>query len=161
MGWRARRCRKTSLDIWLTIHKKSEKGLGSEMAEKNKTPRAVYAIAGLFLMAGVSLAINLLSAAVQQIAFAAGFGTAAIISLVVFSIVGTLGGYWLGKELELPLAAASPLPAGTQPAVVSQPRALKITRLRALLSYAKLRGMGIDLNDILLIGSRLDIDTRS
>jgi hypothetical protein len=37
---------------------------------------------------------------------------------------------------------------------------VEITRLKALLSYGKLRGQGIRLSDILLIGSRLDIDTR-
>jgi hypothetical protein len=132
-----------------------------QMTGKAKTPRAVYAIVGLLLAAGADLAINLLGAAIQQVAFADQFDTAAIVFLVVISVVGTLAGYWLGKELELPLPATPPPTTGAQPAATGQPGTLKITRLRALLSYAKLRGMGIDLNDILLIGSRLDIDTRN
>jgi hypothetical protein len=35
-----------------------------------------------------------------------------------------------------------------------------MTRLRALLSYGRLRGQGIALTDIMLWGSVLDIDTR-
>jgi hypothetical protein len=38
-------------------------------------------------------------------------------------------------------------------------KAVTVTRLRALLSYGRLRGRGIRLEDILLVGSCLDIDT--
>ena len=134
---------------------------GQSLTKKAKIPRAVYAIAGLLFAAGADLAINLLGAALQQVTFADQFDTAATVFLVAISVVGTLAGYWLGRELEIPLPATPSSTTGAQPASTDPSGTLKITRLRALLSYAKLRGMGIQVKDILLIGSRLDIDTRN
>ena len=95
-----------------------------------------------------------LAAAVQQRAFADQFGASAIGWLVGLSVVGLLLGYWLGAEVPLPSSAVPRSRTTT-----GKPRPVTITLLKALLSYAKLRGRGIYLNDILLFGSRLDIET--
>ena len=75
-------------------------------------------------------------------------------------IVGLLLGLWLGAPVRLQPRenAATRRIAGLTPAAAAQP--ITMTRLRALLSYGKLRGQGIQLADIILIGSVLDIDTR-
>lgn len=119
---------------------------------------AVYAIAGLLAGAGVNIAINLLSAAIQQKYFAGQFTDQALWGLAIFAGVGLLVGLWLSGPISVPASTASPqvkpLPAGS-------PHQVTITRLKALLSYGKLRGRGVTLSDILLIGSKLDIDTRN
>jgi hypothetical protein len=118
--------------------------------------RSHYAIIGLVIGAAVDLLINLLAAALQQHAFADQFSQHSIWWLAGLAVVGLLLGYWLGAELQLP---ASTAPSTDPPATTGKRKTTTITRLRALLSYAKLRGRGIHLSDILLIGSRLDIDT--
>jgi hypothetical protein len=116
--------------------------------------RSVYAIAGLFIGADVDLLINLLAAALQQRAFADQFNRGLIWWLAGLAVLGLLAGYWLGGPARVPATDLR------QPASGGTSQTVSITRLRALLSYARLRGMGIHLSDILLIGSRLDINTR-
>jgi hypothetical protein len=117
-------------------------------------PRSLYAIAGLLIGALVDLLINLLAAALQQQAFADQFSRQSIWWLVVCIVGGLLVGYWLSGPVPV-----SP-PDSSQPVLAGSAQTVTITRLRALLSYVKLRGKGISLGDILSIGSRIDIDTR-
>lgn len=114
--------------------------------------KTIYAISGLLVGAAVNIGINLLSAAIQQRAFSF-FSDQVIWGLVVFIVLGLLIGYWLGGQLQVPTSTTSKKPTPGQPDTIT------ITRLRALLSYGKLKGKGIHLKDILLIGSRIDIET--
>jgi H+/Cl- antiporter ClcA len=114
--------------------------------------RPIYAIVGVFVVAAVDLLINLLAAAIQQRAFADQFSKQSVWWLVAVIVGGLLVGYWLGGPVRLS--------APHQPEVSGTPKTVTITRLRALLSYAKLRGRGIHLSDIFLFGSHVDIDTR-
>lgn len=118
--------------------------------------RRNYALIGLFVGASVDLVINLLAGALQQRAFGDQFSSQSVLWLVGLAVAGLLIGYWLGGAVAVP-ASAAPAHAPTSPAA---DKPVEITRLKALLSYGKLRGQGIRLSDILLVGSRLDIDTR-
>jgi len=53
---------------------------------------------------------------------------------------------------------SSTMPSPTHSTSSTKQGTITVTRLKALLSYGKLRGKGIHLSDILLFGSRLDID---
>lgn len=116
--------------------------------------RSIYAICGLFVGAVVDITIGLLATGIQQRAFPQQFSNQALWGLAGLAALGLLVGYWLGAQLQLP-AAASP----SQPVPSEKPDIVTLTRLRALLSYSKLKGKGIHLSDILLIGSRIDIET--
>jgi len=115
-----------------------------------------YALIGLFIAAGLDLVINLLAGALQQRAFGDQFTSQSIFWLACLAVAGLLIGYWLGGAVAVP-ASAAPAHAPASPAT---DKPVEITRLKALFSYGKLRGQGIRLSDILLIGSRFDIDTR-
>lgn len=117
------------------------------------SPRLIYAIGGLLVGLAVNVAGNLLAAAIQQKYFGEQFSDQSLWGLAIFAVGGSLVGLWLAGLVTLPSA-------GTGPAAPAAPERT-ITRLNALFSYAKLRGQGITLSDILLIGSKLDIDTRS
>lgn len=120
--------------------------------------RALYAFIGAFLGAMIDVAINLLASAIQQRPMGAhilqqGFGW--LIGLIVG---GLLLGLWLGARVSLqPQPSRVPQPVAPQHCG-AQP--VTMTRLRALLSYGRLRGQGIALTDIMLWGSILDIDTQ-
>jgi hypothetical protein len=116
--------------------------------------RPFFAIVGLFVLAAVDLTINLLAAALQQRAFADQFSATAMIWLGIAAVVGLLVGYWLGGPFRAPNAPPA------QPSVAGGTEGVIMTRLRALFSYTELRGRGVSLSDILLIGSRIKIDTR-
>jgi hypothetical protein len=118
--------------------------------------RPIYALAGLLVGAAVDVLINLLAAALQQQTFGDRFSQGAIWWLAGLAALGLLAGYWLAGSVPVPISA----PVPQQPASGGVVHTVSITRLRALLSYAKLRGRGINLGDILLVGSRIDIDTR-
>lgn len=115
--------------------------------------RPIYVISGLVVGAAVDLAINLLADAIQQRGFLSQFSDQALWGLAGLTLVGLLVGYWLGGSLQLP---ASSLSQSTHP---ESSETVTLTRLKALLSYSKLKGKGIHLSDILLIGSRIDIET--
>jgi hypothetical protein len=117
-------------------------------------PRSVYAIIGLFVGAIVDLLINLLAAAIGKRAFDGQSSSSAVIWLAAAAVVGLLVGYWLGGPFQVPPVA----PAQAGAAVQSD--GVMITRLRALFSYAELQGRGVSLSDILLIGSRIKINTK-
>lgn len=117
--------------------------------------RGAYALTGMFVLAVVDLAINLLAAAVQQRAFADQFSTYSILWLIGLAVVGLLLGYWLGADVKLP---GESLPVA-QTSDSHDRKMTTTTRLHALSSYVRLRGKGIHLSDIFLIGSRIDIDT--
>ncbi|MDJ0900585.1 MAG: hypothetical protein QNJ55_17420 [Xenococcus sp. MO_188.B8] len=115
--------------------------------------KIVYAIIGLFVGAAVNILLNLLSAAISQKLFSDQFSQQSIWWLVAFAIIGLLIGQWLGNKITLPVAETR------QRTIERNSRPVTMTRLMALLSYGKLRGKGIQLKDILLVGSRIDIDT--
>lgn len=118
------------------------------------TQRGGYAVVGALLAVLASIAVNLLSSGLEEEFFSDGFAIQSLWGLGLFAVVGALLGLWLSGPVTVPASAASSTqssPSGTRSRVT-------ITRLRALLSYTKLRGKGIHLSDILLIGSRIDID---
>lgn len=123
--------------------------------------RVVYGIVTAFVLVLVDLLVSLLAAAIQQQAFGDQFSSQSIFWLMGLIVIGVLAGYWLGGRVTVP----APVP--TQPATParsSPPHAadtVSITRLRALLSYGELKGRGVHLSDILLIGSVLKIDSDS
>lgn len=115
--------------------------------------RGTYALIGLFVGAIVNVLYNLIAAAIQQRAFPIQFSNQSIWWLVGLAMGGLLLGFWLGDKVTIPVSAKASHPLG-------KPQTLTISRLRALLSYGKLRGRGIHLFDILLVGSKIDVDTR-
>ncbi len=119
--------------------------------------RILYAFLGAGLGALTNITINLLSAAIQQRALDDQFTTPAIIWLIGVTLVGLILGIWLGTEITIP-PPGKPAEQPTKRSRATKP--VTMTRFMAILSYGKLRGRGIHLLDILLIGSKLDIDTR-
>jgi hypothetical protein len=118
--------------------------------------RLFSALIGAVAFLVVDLTLNLLAAAIQARSFADQFTDRSIWILIVILVGGFVVGFWLSGMVTLPAqAVAAPLPA--QP---SSARGVAISRFRAILSYGKLRGKGIKLSDILLVGAVLDIDTR-
>lgn len=122
--------------------------------QQNTTHRPVFGLSGMVIGAAVDIVLNLIAAAIQQQTLADQFAQHAIPQLVALALVGLLVGYWMGGPVHVPATVP------TQP-TKGKLAAVSITRLRAMLSYGKLRGQGITLIDILLIGSKLDIDTRT
>ena len=118
--------------------------------------RTLYAIVGAVLVIFVDLAVNLIAAAIQSRSFSQQFDSQSVYLLAVLIGAGLFLGWFFGGGVELPAQSQTVTPG--QSPTTEPPHT--ITRLRALLSYAKLRGQGISLSDILLIGSKLDIDTR-
>jgi len=120
--------------------------------------RILYALAGAFILIIVDLLVNLLAAAIQQQAFGNGFTTRSTAWLAGLAIAGALLGYWLSGKITVPASNASSKPSHMTTSSQSA-KTISITRLRALLSYSKLKGRGVHLSDILLIGSVLKIDS--
>ncbi len=112
----------------------------------------IYGIFGLFVGAAIDLTINLISAGIQNRFIHDQFSNEAMLGLAALSILGLLVGYWLGYPLKLPRSPTPPSGNSEKSETVT------ITRLRALLSYGKLKGKGIHLSDVLLFVSRIDID---
>ncbi|MEW5960074.1 MAG: hypothetical protein AB1801_20315 [Chloroflexota bacterium] len=108
----------------------------------------------MLLGLAVNVAANLLAAAIQQKYFAGQFTGQTLWGLAIFAVLGSLVGLWLGGPVRIP-----PVSAVTASLPGERARPVTITRLQALLSYARLKGKGIHLSDILLIGSRIDIDS--
>jgi hypothetical protein len=119
--------------------------------------RTIYAISGAVLGALTDLLINLLAAAMQQRAFQDQFSNQAIGWLIGLVVIGLLLGIYLGKQLEFEVAEKT---TKTPAAKRSSTKRIQMTRLRALFSYHRLRGQGIELDDILSIGSVVIIDSR-
>jgi hypothetical protein len=120
--------------------------------------RILYALAGAFILVIVDLLVNLLAAAIQQQTFGDRFSAQSTAWLAGLVVTGVVLGYWLGGKVELPAPAASQAPPQPSSSPKS-PETISITRLRALLSYSELKGRGVHLSDILLIGSVLKIDS--
>src|SRR5205823_5481104 len=110
--------------------------------------KPIYGVVGLFIGAAVDLLINLLAAGIQHRFILDQFNAEALGILAGLAVLGLLIGYWLGRPLNL---SASPI---NQPVHSEPSETLTITRLRAFLSYSKLKGRGIHISDILLFGSR-------
>lgn len=115
--------------------------------------RVGYALAGAAVAVLIDLALNLLVAILQVRTPVEQFSQISVGWLVVLIVAGLLAGVWLSGKIAVPLVLPSPTTAAGEPQ--------QITRLAALLSYGRLRGQGIRLGDILLIGSVLDIDTHT
>lgn len=115
----------------------------------------LYAFAGLLISSITGILINLLSAIIQQQAFSNQFSTQSIWLLIGLALAGILIGTWLGGKVNV---SSTPMPSATPSSSSTKHETVTITRLRALLSYSKLRGKGIHLRDIMLFGSRIDID---
>ena len=128
------------------------------MEKRGMSPSIGYGIIGIFVGAMFNIIINLIAAVIQQRLFAEQFSNQSIGWLVGLAIGFGLLGYWLGQKLEIPLLNSTPSQGQSNSSVDSQ--IVIISRLQAVLSYTKLRGKGVSLSDVLLIGSRLDIDTR-
>lgn len=116
--------------------------------------RSVYALVGALVLVGVDLVVNLLAAAIQQQAFGNQFSGSSVWWLAGLALAGLLVGYWLGGKISVPAPQTDP------PAAEASPKTVSVTRLKALFSYTTLRGRGVRLSDILLVGSRLEIDSR-
>lgn len=116
-------------------------------------PKHIYAISWLIISAVVDLLIDLLAAAIQQRAFPAPLSNLAICILAGLTLVGLLISYWLGGTIKIPVSPTS------KSAHTERLETVTITRLRAIFSYSKLKGKGIHLSNILLIGSKMDIET--
>lgn len=120
--------------------------------------RRKFAFVGLLIGATVDLAINLLAASIQDQAFANQFTQQSIWLLAGLVLGGLLLGYWLGAEVTIPNRDSSKTP----PSMISDEHGtITLSRLQAFLAYIKLRGKGIHLKDIVVIGSRIDIDTKN
>jgi hypothetical protein len=116
--------------------------------------RAGYALAGLGVGAAGDLLVGLLAAAIQKRWFGDQFSSQSMWLLGGCILVGLLVGYGLGGP------ARSSAPDGGQSAATGDAETVRVTRLQSWLSYVKLRGRGISLNDTTSVGSRIDIDTR-
>ena len=119
--------------------------------------RATYAFVGALLGAIINLVINLLAAAIQQRPLGAAVLQQNVGWLIGLIVVGLVLGLWLSACVQLQPNYSSTTPQTSPQHRVVQP--ITMTRLRALLSYGRLRGQGIALTDIMLCGSVLDIDT--
>lgn len=119
--------------------------------------RLTHGIVGLLLVAVIKIAselcVDLLAGAVGQEIFKNQFDTGSIVALALLSLVGFLLGSWLGAEVELKAVPNDSSQEATNAGTTT------VTRLRALRSYARLRGSGIHLSDVLMVGSQLDIET--
>ena len=122
--------------------------------------RITYGIIGALIGAATDVTIAILAVAVQQRTFGDQFTGRGLLLLIGLVIVGVVLGIWLGGEVRVRPTALQAQPRKVQSKAKLAPTPVTITRLRALLSYGKLRGQGITLSDILLIGSTLDIDSR-
>ena len=120
--------------------------------------RGKYAFVGLLVAGAVDLIINLLAASIQDQAFSNQFTQQSICLLAGLAIVGILLGYWLGAEVSLPKVSSDENPPST---ISNEPETVTVSRFHAFLSYIKLRGKGIHLKDIVVVGSRIDIDTKN
>ncbi|GAC1360869.1 MAG: hypothetical protein NVSMB38_44780 [Ktedonobacteraceae bacterium] len=113
-----------------------------------------YILTGTLITTGSGIIINLLSSGIQQRTFPTQFSDQALWILAGLALFGSLVGYWLSGQLQVPPSSSHPpSPYPLQPDVVT------LTRLQAFLSYSKLKGKGIHLSDIVMIGTRIDIET--
>lgn len=117
--------------------------------------RPFYAVCGALVSGLVGVLISLLAAGIQQRTLANQFSELTLWILVGLSLLGLIIGAWLGEKLTLHPSASHP----TQAAQPESPDTVTMTRLRAFLSYSKLKGKGIHLQDVMLFGSRIDIET--
>lgn len=115
--------------------------------------KSKYAIFGLFIAAFVDLTINLLAAAIQQQTFLNTFTNMSIVLFFLLSAIGLLIGYWLGIEVKVPVKVKSSKNGKT--------KSVTMTRLKAFFSYITVQGSGIQLKDIFIIGSKININSRS
>jgi hypothetical protein len=120
--------------------------------------RPLYAFIGALLGAMIDLAVNLLAAAIQQRPLGTQVLQHGVGWLIGLIVGGLVLGLWLGARVHLQPNNSRATSQASPQHSVAQP--ITMTRLRALLSYGRLRGQGIALTDIMLCGSVLDIDTR-
>jgi len=117
-----------------------------------------YAMIGAFIGALTDLGINLLASFILQRTPAEQLERFSVGWLVALTLAGILLGVWLGGKITLP---ASAMEDGTQkPKRRTSSGPVTVTRLHGLLAYTRVRGRGIQLSDVLSIGSVIDIDSR-
>lgn len=114
-----------------------------------------YALCGALVSGFVGVVISLVAAGIQQRALADQFSEMTLWILIGLALLGLIIGAWLGEKLTLHPSSSH----RTQAARPESPDTVTLTRLRAFLSYSKLKGKGIHLQDIMLFGSRIDIET--
>jgi hypothetical protein len=115
--------------------------------------RPIYAILGLIIGAIVDLLLNLLASAIQLRVFPKDFSNFSIGWLIALSILGLLIGYWLGSNINIQIK--------TDPQRNSKKTEyVTMTRLKAFYSYITLRGKGIHLSDIFIVGSHISINSK-
>ena len=100
--------------------------------------RIVYAVVGAVVGALTDLAINLLAAVIQARTPEEAFRQWPVGGLIGFVVIGLLIGLWLGKEIVL--QPQPPQERGRAEAGAPSLQPIKIRRLRAILSYGRLRG---------------------
>jgi len=119
----------------------------------------LYCIAGLFVGAAVDILINVVAVGFQQQFFPNQITSQTLWIFSGLIVLGLLVGYWLGGPIQIPGSTAKQHAAFSLHSLSPErSETFTITRLRALLSYSRLKGKGIHLSDILLIGSRIDIE---
>lgn len=107
---------------------------------------------GVLLGLAVSVAGNLIAAAVQQRAFPAGFSDAALLWLVGGAVVGGLAGYWLSARTARPTDSKG-APEDYPPSGAT------VSGLKSQFSSTEVTGQGAHVRNSCLFGSRLKIDT--
>lgn len=124
--------------------------------------RIVYIIIGAVFGAGSNLLINLSSVSFvnQKSSSPTLFSSPWL--LVGMSVFFGAVAYWFSGLIEIPISAPTnnTIDSSSSANEDVEEKSIKITRLVALLSYSRLRGTGIKLNDILSFGSVLDVDSR-
>lgn len=120
--------------------------------------KRVYAVVGVGVGAVANILINLVAAVILENSLYQQLVGQSIWMLVACLGVCLLLGLWLGGSVSVPADPQDSSGTSADATSSSSGNQIEITRLTALLSYGSLRGRGIRLQDILLIGSRLDIN---
>ena len=108
--------------------------------------RPLYAFIGALLGAMVDLAVNLMAAAIQQRPLGDQVLRHGVGWLIGLIVGGLVLGLWLGARVQLQPNTSMTTPQASPQHHVVQP--ITMTRLRALLSYGRLRGQGTDFSDL-------------
>ena len=115
--------------------------------------RFLYALIGFVISIVVDILINILANGLQRQIFPEYLSAQTLWILAGLALGGLTIGYWLGHPIHVPpISPSHKKGTRARSSLTSSPQDTTITRLRALLSYSKLKGRGIHLSDILLLG---------